>query len=221
MTIEKQSVGGLGLILKSPSENSPIFAAQSLGTLPKTKKIWQPADAMNQMQTNACVGFTGIGFVMSEPMPKKLDDPEKLAVALYHLAQDRDGIPGREPDYFGTTLEGGCKALLEMGLAEGEFIWGNQLEQIIPHLLNRGPVMVGTEWTFNMAVTRRGRTTAKGTSFGGHAYLLYGADTVERELYFLNSHGRNYGVDGKFFMSFDEFDILLKRGGYACSISKF
>ena len=220
MAIDKHQIGGLGLILKSPSENNHIFSATSLESLPRTKKIWQPTDAMNQMQTNACVGFTGIGFVMSEPMPAKLDDPVKIAIAAYHLAQNHDGIPGKEPDYFGTTLEGGCKALFEMGLAEGEFIWGNQLEQIIPHLIHRGPVMVGTEWTFNMAVTRRGRATAKGRSFGGHAYLLYGADTVQKELYFLNSHGQNYGVDGKFFMSFDEFDILLKRGGYACSISK-
>jgi hypothetical protein len=203
---------GQGLVLKDP----PPFSPMPLGNGESFKKIWGRSATMNQGQTSQCVWFTWAGRVMSEP--HRVTVSLSRANDMYREMQRNDGIPGEEPDYFGTTLEAGHLIFKREGLVEPEPVVATRLSQVLECLRTRGPVCMGTEWRFGMAhPNTRGEVNLAGANLGGHAWLVIGADTERQVLYCLNSHGASYGLRGMFIISFKDFETLLRVGGYGLS----
>ena len=208
----KTPIEGQGLILKPP----PPFQAMPMGGGRPFKKMWGRASTMDQGQTSQCVWFTWAAFVMSEPRRRTVD--LSLAADMYYEMQRNDGIPGTEPDYFGTTLEAGHLVFKRRGFVLPTPVVATTVPQILECLRARGPVAMGTEWRFGMTrPNNRGRVSISGENLGGHAWLAIGANTADELVYGLNSHGSRYGVAGVFTITFSDLSALLRAGGYGLS----
>jgi hypothetical protein len=60
-----------------------------------------------------------------------------------------------------------------------------------------------------------GKVRVQGKVEGGHEYLAIGVEYETETLTFLNSWGPNWGVGGRFKMSFTDFAFLLDQEGDA------
>jgi hypothetical protein len=140
---------------------------------------------------------------------------EDTAVALYESATVLDGFPGTyPPDDTGSSGLGVAKAAQQAGyISVYEHAFG------LDHLLAAaqfGPLIVGTDWHEDMFTPDTvGVVRPTGPIVGGHEYVLDGVDLTARMLRFLNSWSAGWGVSGRFYMSFDDFAVLLDAGGDA------
>lgn len=128
----------------------------------------------------------------------------------------------------GTSVRGGMKAAVEIGYVK-EYSWAFRGEDARNWVLDVSPVVVGTDWTWNMfSVDSRGFLHPDGGLAGGHSYLWYGSD--RRELrddgkrgvdYFLNSWGM-WGIGGKgiFKMRSEDTDALIAAQGEAATATE-
>lgn len=196
-----------------------MFGGKTLGIPKVGRQIWKTGPIIDQKEESACVGFDWLEFLMAEPNPYPVPaDTFHFAMQIYRRAQQLDDSPGEEPEYYGTTVEAGHAALLEMGLVKPEIFWATTIDQVIKHLLEIGPVSMGTDWTRSMMETNEeGYVFASGLSVGGHCYLCHGVDIKAETLFFQQSWGLEYGIDGKFKMSFSTMEKLLRRSGYGIS----
>lgn len=205
-----------GLILQPPPKRARLMTS---GTVTRFSRAWWADAVRNQGQRPWCVAFAFEKLLRGEPNPMGRHMTIEELGKLYRRAQQVDGIPGT--NYDGTTLEGGFKAFKEAGYLRGNMVVGNTIEQVALWLRDRGPVVVGTDWTFNMAVPRSGgRVRPTGSSQGGHAWIINGADFLNAssgEFYGVNSHGTHYGNKGHLTITARDLATLFGRGGYALS----
>jgi C1A family cysteine protease len=84
-------------------------------------------------------------------------------------------------------------------------------------VLTKGPVVVGTNWYYNMFFPNKlGVISATGKLAGGHAYLINGVDTVKKQFRIKNSWGRRWGQLGHAYISFDDMKKLISQNGEVC-----
>jgi hypothetical protein len=132
---------------------------------------------------------------------------------LYKRAQELDGIPGE--NYDGTTVRGLMKALKEQDLIS-EYHWAWGTEDLVRTVLELGPVVVGTDWHRDMYVPdSKGFVTATGSVLGGHAWVINGVNKERGVFRAKNSWGRDWGIDGRFWIRFEDMEKLLNNRGEA------
>ena len=213
--LDKPDAGGRGL-LESKDErdsNFPLKAGLIKNRFRKSK-YHKTGEIMNQRDSQSCVGHAWSLFVSSAPQMFKRPDPYEV----YTLAQELDEFEGGEPDYYGTSLRAGAKACRHLGLITSTFRWAYDSDTIWDYIMTRGPVVVGTKWYGGMNTPDEdGFVTIDGEDFGGHAYLICGASIEKKAFLCANSWGPEWGHSGKFWLTMDQFDKLLKEGGVACS----
>lgn len=138
---------------------------------------------------------------------------EADAVSLYSAATRFDDTPGTyPPDDTGSSGLAVCKAGVNAGYLLGYLhAFGfNHFQQAIM----QGPVIVGTTWTHDMFLPdSHGVVHTSGPVAGGHEYLVYGMDTVKQLVLCRNSWGVAWGINGHFYIPFDEFANLLADQG--------
>ncbi len=186
----------------------------------RTSRTWHIRRVLDQRDTSACVGFSGTAWLDCGPVRNLTPDAGAFdsAFKLYRECQDHDEWAGAEPDYFGTSVRALFKVLQARGVV-GEYRWAWRTSEIVAWVLERGPVVLGTVWSESMfhPVGRDARVKPEGDIVGGHAYLCIGANTKTRTVRCLNSWGTGYGDKGRFTLSFDDLDILMKEDGEACT----
>ncbi len=80
--------------------------------------------------------------------------------------------------------------------------------------LQTQPVIVGTYWFSQMFKPDvDGIVRVQGMIEGGHEYLALGVEYETETLTFLNSWGSDWGLGGRFKMSFTDFSFLLNQEG--------
>lgn len=172
------------------------------------RRIWRTTWVGDQDVTPHCVGFMGSGLLWCQPIRQWLDPH-----GLYALAQQNDEWEGE--DYDGTSVRGLAKVLKALGLIR-EYRWAFKLQPALTHLLDKGPVGMGTNWYYSMfEPNARGYLEIDGEVAGGHAWLAYGADLDKREVYGVNSYGRTFGRRGRFVLTFDQYERLILEDGEA------
>lgn len=203
-----------------------LHPMQSL--LPKritvTSKSWWDLGAwLDQGQTGTCVGHAWAHWVEDSPVnPADTIDP----FAVYAEACQLDEwVDNDDADVnWGTSVRGGVKALQARGLVE-QYLWAWDVATVRDSVLLKGPVIVGTNWYEEMFDpgmvesadgSKRLTLEAEGPLVGGHAYVLNGVN-VNRQLFRVkNSWGREWGNEGRAFISFDTMERLLAEEGEAC-----
>jgi C1A family cysteine protease len=84
-------------------------------------------------------------------------------------------------------------------------------------ILQLGPVVVGTNWYYNMFFPNtNGVISIGGSLAGGHAYVLNGVDTVNQLFRIKNSWGQSWGKSGHAFISFADMTRLINERGEIC-----
>lgn len=201
------------------SREYPVRALFGSDPKPPRSYTWRCDTFLDQGQTSSCVGHSWAHEVAARPVVDDVDS--KLAMDIYHRAQQIDPWPGSEPEYFGTSILAGVKAASERGYFS-EYRWAFSLDDLIMAVGYTGPAVVGTLWFDGMwQPDEKGFIHPTGTSHGGHAYLINGVRVPSKSNplgYFKihNSWGQAWGKNGGAYILFEDMERLLKEQGEAC-----
>ena len=163
----------------------------------------------DQLSTPHCVGYSFMHWLTNAPIVSYID-PD----GIYKLAKQHDVWRGE--DYDGTSVRAGAKVLKMLGLIS-EYRWCVGVADLANAILTQSPVVVGTDWTEGMETPDAdNRIHATGEVIGGHAYLITGVSLTRKVFRIKNSWGREWGADGRAYISFADMAKLLSAGGEAC-----
>jgi hypothetical protein len=204
--------GGLGR-RHAPDKRDEGFALSRLSTTRTIRYWYEGAWRGDQGQTSQCVAYAWSHFICGDPFTHT--SPPIAPADLYHSAQLVDEWDGT--DYDGTSVRAGAKALQSAGLI-GPYLWAWDIGTIVANILERGPVTIGVP--FYEGMENPDETTAMvrvtGSVLGGHAMLADGVNADLKKIRLLNSWGREWGRDGRCWISFADFARLLVEDGEAC-----
>lgn len=171
---------------------------------------WPDSKILDQGNTPHCVGYAWAGYGIAEPVADPWDN--SMGEDIYYRAKVIDGEPGGEN---GSTTLSGVKAFMQLAVLDG-YAFASKLDDIIVWILTKSPVIVGTNWEYNMFYPDAdGLVHTGGGVAGGHEYMITGVDTVARQFHCANSWGTGFGVNGTFKIGFDDFQSLWDSGGDA------
>lgn len=182
-------------------------------------KYYVTGPVLNQGTTPQCVEYSWNGWLMAFPIKNAPVTPRKT---LYCEAQKLDPWPGDcdNPQYDGTSVRAGAKALQNRGLI-GSYLWAFTTADMANWILSgKGPIVMGTRWYRSMYTPdTKGVVHVDVNSGldGGHAYLCIGYNSRTRMFRFQNSWGTSWGQKGRFWMHADDVEKLLQSQGEACT----
>lgn len=174
-------------------------------------------DVLDQGDVGSCTGNAGVGCLGSGPFyaarggAYTLDEPG--AVQLYSDATREDPYDG----FYPPTDTGSDGLTIAKVLTKAGEISGYQhtfsLEDALK-ALTLTPFITGTYWHRDMFdPTPDGQVKPTGAVVGGHEYLADELDAQEERIWFTNSWGKQWGVGGRFWMSWEDYGSLLMREG--------
>jgi hypothetical protein len=180
-----------------------------------TSKYWQDNIwSGDQGKTPMCVGYAWAHFIEDGPITHAGAHPVVSPITIYREAQKIDEWPGE--NYNGTSVRAGAKYLKNAGKI-ASYLWAYDLATLTNTVLNVGPVVVGTNWYYNMFFPdKNGLIKATGNLAGGHAYVINGVDTVKQQFKIKNSWGLGWGQQGHAYISFSDMTRLIKEQGEIC-----
>lgn len=211
---------GLGLLQQTDFRDHayPLAAVATVPPPTLTHRYWYGGDVLDQGETPQCVAYSGWKWAEAGPV-RNLRLPWQDQGALYHECQEADEWEGT--DYDGTSVRALFKSLQTAGIVT-EYRWAWDIPTITAWILGHGPVVAGTAWAdtmFNPGTDGFIRI-GSGQYVGGHAYNLIGVDVHRSAFRVLNSWGSGWGENGRVWLSFADFEILLKEGGEACTATE-
>lgn len=202
--------------LYAPDERDKLWrAGLVLPSSERTSRYWYDREAfLDQGQEGACVGFGWTHWLNDGPYVRKGYFDAGFARYLYYDAQHVDEWEGN--NYSGTSVRAGVKVLQARGYVTN-YVWAFTLEEVVQALLEGGPVVVGTNW-YDEEPDEQGFIHLKPTSKvrGGHAYIINGVNVRDGKVRAKNSWGQEWGVNGRFWMTFETLERLIHEDGEAC-----
>lgn len=185
---------------------APIFDQGSLGSC-----TGNAAAGLLGTDSAARAGITSV-TISGNVLPVD----ETLAVQVYSLATQLDGIQGAyPPDDTGSSGLGAAKALVKLGLAI-KYRHAFSLSALLS-ALQAGPVMVGTVWLESMfdvdSSTGYVQVDRRTAVAGGHEYVLSAYDASAQAFRLDNSWGESWGVRGSAWLSQADVQWLLSQDG--------
>jgi hypothetical protein len=199
------------------------YLIQDKLTIPKTtitKKEWDGNVWWgNQGNTPQCVGYAWAHWICDGPITHRGALPIIQPSLIYREAQKVDEWPGER--YNGTSVRGGAKYLMSSGKISS-YLWAFDINTLINTVLNVGPVVVGTNWYYNMFFpNKNGLIRLSGHIAGGHAYVINGVNTITKQFRIKNSWGKAWGVSGHAYISFSDMKrLIIERGEICLAIEK-
>lgn len=176
---------------------------------PVAAVLWDDSDAvLDQGDTPHCVGAGCAQFGNTEPINDHYTNADLHDI--YYEAKVIDGEPKAED---GSSVHSGVKALKNRKRV-GVYAWASSLADIKAWVLNKGPMIVGTDFYNDMfSPDADGYVKPTGGVAGGHCYLIIGWDDADN-ITFLNSWGSSWGKGGRFHMKASDFNVLVQSPGF-------
>lgn len=176
------------------------------------QRNWFIKSILDQGNTPHCVGYAWGNFGISLPVFDDWDNT--YGDKIYYKAKEIDGEPMEEN---GSTTRSGVKAFTYFGkLSTYAFV--TSFDDLTTWLLTKGPVITGTYWYTGMFYPNsNGLVTVTGKVEGGHEWMISGINTKQELLTCTNSWGTDWGDNGQFLISFDDYKRLLSEQGDACT----
>lgn len=181
---------------------------------------WSLPVYLDQGQEGACVGFSWSHELAARPAPVA-GITNETARQTYFQAQNLDSwpggaYPGASPFYEGTSVLAGAKAVMAQGKIK-EYRWAFTTENALLAIGHQGPGILGCWWYEGMSnPDEKGFIRPTGRRLGGHAIVVRGVSVKNKTVRLSNSWGTNWGVGGDCFMTWDDFDKILKDDGEFC-----
>lgn len=183
---------------------------------------------LNQGDLGSCTGNASEGALGTSPLFEAIPDthPDKpstndaqraeaSAVKIYSAATLLDGFDGEwPPTDTGSDGLSAAKACVAAGLISG-YTHATSLEASLAALA-RQPVIAGINWYSSFDEPDRNgriRITSNATIRGGHEIVLDQLDVEKKLVWFTNSWGTGWGVQGRACFSWDDFTRLLHEEG--------
>lgn len=192
-------------------------------------KAWRRyGTVLDQGDLGSCTGNAGIHALNSVPLHVigAVTGKEPDAVSLYASATRVDEFPGfYDPADPANSEDTGSSGLAISKVLQSQgriaaYEWAFGLDHVLGAAM-RGPLMVGTDWREDMFwPDATGLVRPTGDIAGGHEYVLSGVNLTHRRLRFQNSWSSGWGDRGKFYMTFDDFAVLLAAGGDAIALTR-
>lgn len=208
---------GLGreLSIDIRDKNFLIEKKLKLPTTSLTSRYWNDEIWWgDQGRTSQCVGFAWSHWIDDGPILHNGPKPNTNPSLIYREAQKIDEWPGE--NYNGTSVRAGAKFLQRQGKIKS-YLWTTNLNTLVQTILTQGPVVVGTNWYYNMFFPdRNGTIRVGGRLVGGHAYIINGVDTKRKLFRIKNSWGRKWGQMGRAYISFSDMGRLMSEYGEVC-----
>ena len=204
--------------VKQHDERSRRFAfpASYISTL-KSVQWPRHAPVFDQGNLGSCTGNACLGALGTSPLYDALSVKppytEDEAVAIYsaatHISSPSDPYP---PDDVGSS----GLAVAQVAKADG-WLSGYQHALSFEAALSAlavGPVIVGVDWHDGFDTpTAAGECVLSGSVRGGHELCVDTLDMGHRLVWFTNSWGSSWGINGRAWWSFDTFEKLLAADG--------
>jgi len=187
-------------------------------------RLWNCVGVLDQGSTSQCVAYSGWKYLTSGPIVNRR--PKQTPETIYEECRRNDEWPGE--DYEGTSVRALFKVFQTYGYVRS-YQWAFDLELVVGHLLNTGPVVMGTNWYRNMFTPHKetGYLEVSGPIDGGHAWLILGAyrsrknpDGSKGAVRMVNSWGPTWGQHGRAWLTFIDLDRLIREEGEACVASE-
>lgn len=173
---------------------------------------------LDQGQVGSCTGNATVGALGTDPLYDALKDKtldENLAIEIYSKATGLDNYPGEYPPTdTGSDGISVAKAAQSLGLISGythTFSFDDALKA-----LSTQPVIIGINWYHNFFYPdANGVISIAPNDYvaGGHEVVLDEIDVEKQLVGGTNSWGTDWGVEGRFYISFDLFKMLLAERG--------
>ena len=188
-------------------------------------KIWdRPLPPLDQGNVGSCSGNGCVGVLATAPnntdgVGDSVEFCEALAIQIYTRASQIDDFPGAYPEQdTGSSVLAVMKAAKELGLIAG-YRWCIGIDDVLRTLSHIGSVEVGVQWYSNFdRPDNTGLVSVGGELEGGHAFELVGIDVERQVVWAVNSWGPNWGIGGRFCISFDDLRKLLTDAGEAVMV---
>jgi hypothetical protein len=193
------------------------YPAGLLAALAKFRsREWATYLLLDQLR-GSCVGHGIAGELAADPVPVA-GITERQAIAVFQLAQAYD--PWWKVSHDGSTVLGGAKAAVSLGFWHG-YYWARTVNDVVAHIGNRGPVVVGQSITEGMThPDSDGRVQPSGQVIGGHCWVwtrvaIDPADFLDSVLSGPNSWGPRFAKDGHWSMTVRDFAAIHENEGEA------
>lgn len=138
------------------------------------------------------------------------------AILGYSLATKLDPFEGEwPPEDTGSSGLAAAKAAVQMGLAT-EYLWYFNTEDVL-QALQKHPVSFGGLWYYDMFNSTYDNPVVRptGSVAGGHQWLLSGYNAKSKLIAGECWWGKNFGRNGRFYISVDDFRTLQEANGDA------
>jgi hypothetical protein len=196
----------------------PYKIARQIPALKARSRMWKRDTWLDQGQEGACTGFGGGHAMATTPRRYRPQVTNADARGYYLGAKRNDEWPGE--DYEGSSVTGLMRYLKSIGLVT-KYLWATTMEELIHAVGYLGPVVIGVNWYEGMEETdAAGYIHKTGRNVGGHCLVIGGVDIVNRRFFLFNSWGKDWGVDGGAWITFDDMAALMKEGGEFAVITK-
>lgn len=200
----------------NPDPRSQNFLA-TVAASNRQYRYWKRGPTLDQGREGACVGHGVIGSCLASPITLKIPHPQATAFGMYYGSRRIDEWPGE--DYDGTSVNAGMKLARELGLITG-WEWADNIERAKNVLLEEGTLVCGMNWDRKMDhMEDSGLLNIGGGVRGGHCIYWYGyARNRKMGSYTggvfaaVNSWGRDYGKDGRFYMREEDVAAKFEEG---------
>ena len=170
---------------------------------------------LNQGSIGSCTANALCGALDSAPNfsgGAPLDESEAVKVYELETRLEGDPYPPNDPGGSGLMV---CKAAKQLGLISS-YRHAFGVQHALEALVQR-PVITGISWydSFDSPEAQSGLVQiAPGAKIrGGHEIVADEIDAPNELVWFWNSWGADWGIGGRFCMSFDTWDRLLQERG--------
>jgi hypothetical protein len=195
-------------------EQSRSYPIRTLvASKPLRSYTWRLPTYLDQGSEGACVGFSWSHELAARPKEVKGIN-NATALLVYKRARQLDEWAGE--NYDGTSVLAGAKAVQEAGYIS-EYRWAFSLDDALLAIGYQGPGILGAYWYEGcMQTDEKGFIKPTGEIVGGHAIVVRGINIKNKTVRLANSWGKDWGVGGDCFLTFDDFAYMLKNSGEFC-----